>query len=114
MTTPLKQGDYPIRKRVTIADAPGLRVRELHLDADQCVPWHFHTSITDTFFCMEGPLVVETRAPDGAPGPTHVLDEGGTVAVPPGHAHYVHGQDGPCRFMIVQGVGDYDYVPAGD
>jgi hypothetical protein len=35
-------------------------------------------------------------------------------AVPPKTAHYVHGEaDGPCKFLIVQGVGVYDFVPVG-
>jgi hypothetical protein len=34
--------------------------------------------------------------------------------VPPKTAHYVRGEnDGPCRFLIVQGVGVYDFVPVG-
>jgi len=37
-----------------------------------------------------------------------------TCAVPPKTAHYVHGAaDGPCKFLIVQGVGVYDFVPVG-
>ena len=34
--------------------------------------------------------------------------------VTPTTAHYVHGKDGgPCRFLIVQGVGVYDFVSVG-
>ncbi len=102
------EGIYPADTRVTLAEAPGLRVRLLALDAGQCVPWHYHTRITDTFFCMQGPMQILTRNPDA----THVLQPGETLAVPPDTPHYVSGEDGgPCRFMIVQGVGEYDYVP---
>lgn len=102
--------DYEIEHRETVAEAPNLRVRKLTLAAGQCVPWHYHTEITDTFFCMEGPMVVETRAPRG----NHVLHPGETIVVPHMTAHYVHGEnDGPCKFMIVQGVGAYDYKPVG-
>ena len=53
---------------------------------------------------------VETRAPRA----THVLAPGGRCSVPPMTAHHVHGRDGmACRFLIVQGVGDYDYVAVG-
>lgn len=100
-------GDYATEQRVTIAEAPGLRVRLLALGKGQCVPWHLHTQITDTFFCMEGPMQVETRGPQAE----HVLGPGGSFAVPPNTPHYVAGvADGPCRFMIVQGEGVYDYV----
>ncbi len=104
-----KQGDYPVRSRATIAEVPGLRVRQLALGPGQSVPWHTHTRITDTFFCMEGPMVVETDNPRGQT----VLQRGETCAAPAGQPHYVHGLDmGACRFMIVQGVGEYDYVAA--
>lgn len=104
-----REGRYPTAHRETIAEAPNLRVRMLALDAGQSVPWHYHSNITDTFFCMEGPMQVTTRGPDAA----HVLEPGGTVAVPAGVPHLVTGVDGgPCRFIVVQGVGEYDFVPA--
>jgi len=55
-------------------------------------------------------MVVETRAP------RHVyrLLPGERCAVPPKTAHYVHGEaDGACRFLIVQGVGVYDFIAVG-
>ncbi len=66
--------------------------------------------LSDNFVCLEGPMVVETRAP------RHVyrLLPGERCAVPPKTAHYVHGEaDGPCKFLIVQGVGVYDFVAVG-
>ena len=42
-------------------------------------------------------------------------EPGGTVAVPPGVAPSRvtgAGRTGPCRFIVVQGVGEYDFVPA--
>ena len=109
MTT--SEGQYAATRRETIAEAPNLRVRLLVLGEGQCVPWHYHNHITDTFFCMEGPMQVTTRNPDEA----HVLDPGGTCAVEPGRPHLVTGVDnGPCKFMVIQGVGVYDYVPIDD
>ena len=102
--------NYPIAGRELVAEGTDLRVQVLTLDAGQCVPWHYHSEITDSFVCLEGPMVVETRAPRQ----THRLEPGGRCAVPPKTAHYVHGEfDGPCKFLIVQGVGVYDFVPVG-
>ncbi len=101
------EGQYQTEERATVAEAPGLRVRRLGLAAGQCVPWHHHTLISDHFFCMEGPMEIRLR------GPTSVkrLAPGEAFEVPPGRQHYVSGVDGrACRFMIVQGVGTYDYV----
>ena len=100
---------YPVENRELVAQAPGLRVQVLTLADGQCVPWHHHTRIDDHFFCLEGPMEVRTRDPDR----THVLRVGGRLSVPAGQVHRVAGvSDGRCRFALVQGVGEYDYVEA--
>jgi len=100
---------YTIRDRELVAESTGLCVQILTIGPGQCVPWHHHTRITDTFFCLDGPMVVHTRARD------HDLAPGGRCAVQPGEAHMVEGKDGgPCRFAIVQGVGEYDFVPGDE
>lgn len=104
------RGSYEIADRELVAEGADLRVTVLTLTAGQCVPWHYHSQITDSFVCLEGPMVVETRAPRAV----HELMPGGRCAVAPNVAHYVHGKDdGPCKFMIVQGVGAYDFMPVG-
>ncbi|MEJ0071540.1 MAG: cupin domain-containing protein [Pseudomonadota bacterium] len=104
------RGNYTIAGRQTVAEGADLRVTILTLAAGECVPWHFHSEISDSFVCMDGPMVVETRAPRAM----HELQPGQFCHVEPKVAHYVHGKDdGPCRFMIVQGVGVYDYTPVG-
>jgi quercetin dioxygenase-like cupin family protein len=104
------RGDYEIAGRELVAEGADLRVQVLTLAAGQCIPWHYHSEITDQTVCLEGPMVVETRAPRH----TYILEKGERCSVPPMTAHYVHGKDGgPCRFMIVQGVGVYDFMPVG-
>lgn len=103
----VQEGKYEANERFTLAEAPGLRVRQLSLGSGQCVPWHYHSEITDTLFCMHGPMCVKTRNPDAR----HILDPGQSLAIPPGQPHTVSGVDGkPCKFMAVQGVGPYDFV----
>ena len=54
---------------------------------------------------------MQTRGPEAS----HVLEAGETVAIPPGQHHYAAGVDGGvCQFMLVQGVGTYDYVSVED
>jgi quercetin dioxygenase-like cupin family protein len=93
-----------------VMDGADMRASILTLAAGECVPWHYHSSITDSFVCLEGPMVVETRAPRAH----HVLRPGERCSVPPKTAHYVHGEaDGACKFMVLQGVGEYDNVLVG-
>src|SRR3984957_6910950 len=93
-----------------VMEGQDMRAVVLTLATGQPIPWHFHSDITDSFVCLEGPMVVETRAPRAA----HVLMSGQRCEVPPKTAHYVHGNDGgPCKFMVLQGVGEYDNVAVG-
>jgi quercetin dioxygenase-like cupin family protein len=100
-------GKYEVKQRETLAEVPGLRVRVLTLQRGQIVPWHLHNHITDTFFCMRGPMRILTRSPQAS----HGLHAGDTLAVPAGTPHRVECDANECRFMIIQGVGEYDYVP---
>ncbi len=89
-------GNYEIANRELVADGADLRVQVLTLAAGQCVPWHYHSKITDTFVCLEGPMVVETRAPRN----DYVLTPGQRCSVPPKTAHYVHGDaQRPCKLL---------------
>ena len=60
------RGSYELAGRELVAEGSDLRVQVLTLAAGQCVPWHYHNDITDAFVCLEGPMVVETRAPRAA------------------------------------------------
>jgi quercetin dioxygenase-like cupin family protein len=101
---------YTVEERLTIAETGDLAVKRFTLAEGQEIPWHFHSAVTDTFFCLEGTLVVETRAPRAR----HDLAVGESCAVAPKTAHRVSGRDGArARFLIVQGIGPYDYIPVG-
>ena len=94
----------------TVMEGADMRAVVLTLAAGECVPWHYHSDTMDQFFCLVGPMVVETRAPRAE----HELQSGESCTIPPKTAHYVHGKDdGPCRFLLLQGVGVYDNVPVG-
>ena len=104
------RGSYEIAGSEVVSEGADMRVSVLTLAAGQEVPWHYHSDITDSFVCLEGPMVVETRAPRHS----YRLEPGQRCAVPPKTAHHVQGVDGgPCKFLIVQGVGTYDFVPVG-
>jgi len=106
MTAPIIH-PYPIDNRQWIAETPDVRVQILTLGQGQEVPWHYHTQVTDTFVCLEGTVVV-TMDDD-----VRELQAGETFAVAPETSHQVAGKSGgKCRFLIVQGIGTYDFVPA--
>lgn len=104
------RGNFTISGRERIAEGADLRVSILTLGEGENIPWHYHSETSDDMVCMEGVVVVETRAPRAA----HELRPGERCTIAPKTAHFVHGKDGgPCRFLIVQGVGVYDWMPVG-
>ena len=100
-----------IADRELIMEGEDMRVQVLTLAKNDCIPWHYHSEITDSFVCLEGTLVVETKAPTN----THILEVGDRCKVKPRVAHYVHGLNmSSAKFMILQGVGVYDNIPVGE
>jgi mannose-6-phosphate isomerase-like protein (cupin superfamily) len=88
-----------------IAKGADVAVQERTLAPGQEIPWHYHTIITDTTFCVEGTVQIEMLDPSEKVQ----LAVGESHAVPVNRPHRVtpHG-DRPCRFLLVQGVGKYD------
>lgn len=104
------EGAYAVEAREMVAETPDLRMVVLTLAPGQEVPWHWHSNVTDNMICLEGPLVVEMRAPRE----TIELRAGERCAVPPKRAHRVSGKNGGrCKFAILQGIGRYDFNPVG-
>ena len=91
-----------------ICSVPGMRLIAQGHGPGQCVPWHSHDHIDDTFFCMKGRIRIATRQPDEVVE----LAPGDSFTVSAGTAHFVCGTDGqPCEMLTLQGVGNYNYVP---
>ena len=101
---------YTIAGRDLVSEADGLRVQVMTLAAGDVIPWHYHSAVTDIFVGLDGTTVVETRAPRAR----HELGPGEHCVLPPMTAHEVTGKDGAgCRFTLVQGVGEHDFIPVG-
>lgn len=102
------RGRYEIEDRELVAEGADLRVQVLTLAPGQCVPWHYHSEVTDSFVCLEGRTTIDA----GEPAQTRVLQPGERFAVGPGTPHTVYGSDhSRCKFMVIQGVGIYDFMP---
>lgn len=101
---------YTVDDHEIVAATPDLRMVVLTLGAGQEVPWHWHSNVTDHVICLEGPMVVEMRAPRER----FELEAGQRCTVPARRAHHVSGKaGGPCKFAILQGLGTYDFNPVG-
>ena len=47
-----------------VPESRGFRIAELRVSTDQCVPWHSHGSITDTFYVLAGRVRISLTDPD--------------------------------------------------
>jgi len=98
---------YQVKKVSVIAKGSDVLVREYVLGPGEFIPWHHHTQVTDHYYSLEGEVLIETRAPDAR----RELNPGESATVIPPTAHHVsNSSDKPCRFLLIQGVGKYDFV----
>jgi quercetin dioxygenase-like cupin family protein len=99
---------YEVERRARHAERPGFHISELQIGPSQQVPWHCHTRIQDTFYVLQGRLRLYLRDPK-----EHVdLAPGETYSVRPGRPHLVtNAGDASATFLVLQGIGEYDYVP---
>lgn len=99
---------YEVERRATHAARPGFRITELQLSPTQTVPWHCHNNVSDTFYVLEGRLRLFVQNPEQE----IQLGPGESYAVVVGRPHLVtNGGDSSMTILVLQGVGEYDYVP---
>jgi quercetin dioxygenase-like cupin family protein len=98
---------YNITGRQSIIETPEVRVTLLTLASGEATPWHRHSDVTDTAFRLAGEVEVQAREP----AQSICLQPGEPCRMEPGRVHrVVNAGVGPCRFLLVQGVGPYDFV----
>ena len=96
-----------IESEEIIAKVTDLRALILTMGPGQCLSWHHHSEVTETIFCSEGPIQVETRAPEGE----QTLAPGEMMSITPGQSHKVSGiNGGRCKVLLILGVGNWDFI----
>ncbi len=99
---------YEVERRAEHAARPGFRITEIQLSKTQKVPWHYHNNVQDTFYVLKGNLRLFLRDPreEVRLGPSD------TYSVKPRRPHLVaNGGEGSATFLVLQGIGEYDFVP---
>jgi mannose-6-phosphate isomerase-like protein (cupin superfamily) len=99
---------YEVERRAEHAARTGFRITELQISAKQKVPWHYHNNVGDTFYVLAGEIRIFLREPKEEVR----LRPGQSYAVAPRRPHLVtNGGEGSATFLVLQGVGEYDFVP---
>lgn len=101
------EGLYEVERRARHAERPGFRISELQISPTQFVPWHCHTKISDTFYVIEGSIRFVLKDPIEE----ILLSSGETYVVRERRPHRVENAGSTsATFLVLQGVGEYDYV----
>ena len=104
-----KPQPYKVRHIHVVAKGADVLVREYTLDPGEAIPWHRHSEMSDYYYGLEGMVLIETRNPPGR----HELGVGQSATVTPPTVHHVSNPGAKsCRFLLIQGVGKYDFVKA--
>ena len=99
---------YEVERRALHAERPGFRISELQISPTQKVPWHYHNNVQDTFYVIAGRIRIFL----GDPAEETALGAGEVFSVAAGRPHLVKNDgDASATFLILQGGGEYDYVP---
>ena len=99
---------YEVERRARHCEREGFRISELQLSPTQTVPWHTHTNVSDTFYVLAGTMRLYLQNPKEAVE----LKAGQIFQVAPGRPHLVtNAGKSSMTFLVLQGVGEYDYVP---
>jgi quercetin dioxygenase-like cupin family protein len=109
MSEASERADLDVERIGYHAERPGFRIAELRISPTQCVPWHRHSHIADTFYVLAGRVRVGLQNPD-----EEVVLEPGQVCgpVPAGRPHQVtNAGDTSATFLVLHGLGDYDFIP---
>jgi len=99
---------YEVERRAMHAERPGFRINEIQISTAQKVPWHYHNNVQDTFYVLKGRIRIFLREPKEEVR----LEPGQTYTVVPKRPHLViNGGDSSATFLVLQGIGEYDFVP---
>ncbi|MBW6508030.1 MAG: cupin domain-containing protein [Desulfuromonadales bacterium] len=93
-------------KDTIIVQTADVRVRQMFLDVGAEVPWHYHTEVIDTMFCLRGEMKVELA--DSQEIRFLSVGEGCEISAGRPHRISVVG-DEPLSYLLIQGVGKYDF-----
>lgn len=98
------------REDIVLTDQ--VRVAQFTLSAGERLPWHYHTRVHESVFCLSGRIHVLGERQ------RQVIHTGERIQFGAGQAHALHNNtDQPASYLLIQ-HGEYDFIecaaPASD
>lgn len=101
---------HTVKSVEPVAIGSDVQARLFTLAPGETSPWHFHSAVSDWYFVLQGALSIETKAL----ADHQLLTVGGIYRVPAKTAHLIANRsETDTRFLLVQGVGLYDFLRVG-
>jgi quercetin dioxygenase-like cupin family protein len=98
---------YHVDRIEVVLKTDEVLARVFNLAPGDKIPWHFHKLSADNYFVLSGVLTINTEHPAN----TLVLHPGERWKVNPGTHHEVSNTgDAAVQFLLLQGVGGYDWI----
>ena len=103
--------NYTVKCVETVVDAANVKARVFTLAPGEVIPWHSHSETTDHYFVLSGKLTIERRTPEER----RTLAVGERYQITATKPHMVSNcGTTDCQFLLLQGVGKYDWKSAED
>jgi quercetin dioxygenase-like cupin family protein len=100
---------YTVKNCELLVAGANVQARLFTLAPGESIPWHYHSEITDHYFVLRGALTIVTRCPASE----CVFEIGDRHHLDPGMAHFLANRGATdCQFLLLQGVGKYDWIKA--
>lgn len=101
---------YKVKSVETVLKGSDVQVRVFTLAPGESIPWHYHRETTDHYFVLEGVLSISTGERDAK---ARNVPAGSRDKIAAGTPHLIANDgDTDCRFLLIQGVGAYDWNAA--
>lgn len=92
-------------QRDDLIDTDTVKVSSISLAAGEQSPWHYHTFIHETVFCLSGELMVAGDSVD-----SFMLSVGERVEFKPGQPHALLNQAGESASYLLVQHGKHDFI----
>ncbi len=103
--------NYQVKRVESVMTGTDVRARLFTLAPGDVIPWHYHRTAADHYFVLEGELTVQTRAPEEI----QTVGTGRHYRIRPGTRHLIANRSTvDCRFLLLQGIGGFDWVKADE
>lgn len=99
--------DAAAQKTKVLVETADIRIVEHTFQPGDTNPWHYHSAVSDRFYCLSGLIGVATRQP----AKKLVLQPGESCEIPARTVHHAHNAgDGISRYLLIQALGKFDFV----